>query len=313
MAVLDELAQAVSSVAQKAGASAVRVGGGWRGGSGVVIGPGTVLTNAHNVRSDELTVTFADGRQAQGQLAGMDVDGDLAVISVDTGSAPELGWSAAAGQIGTPVFAVTLNGNGPRVTFGLISSVARAFRGPRGRRISGSLEHTAPLVPGSSGSALVDAEGKLLGLNTNRLGGGFYLALPADESLRTRVAALQRGESTERPRLGIGIAPSRVARHMRRAVGLPDQDGVLVREVEEGSPAANAGIAAGDLIVEAAGRPIREPDDVYDALGTVAAGGSMTLRIVRGAEERTVEAQFTIEDGAAAESESSQTESGPVH
>lgn len=313
MALLDELAQAVSSVAQKAGASAVRVGGGWRGGSGVVVGPGAVLTNAHNVRSDELTVTFADGRQAQGQLAGVDVDGDLAVISVDTGGAPELGWSATAVQIGTPVFAVTLNGNGPRVTFGFISSVARAFRGPRGRRISGSLEHTAPLVPGSSGSALVDAEGKLLGLNTNRLGGGFYLALPADESLRTRVAALQRGESMERPRLGIGIAPSRVARHMRRAVGLPDQDGVLVREVEEGGPAANAGIAEGDLIVEAAGRPIRDPDDVYEALGTVGSGGFITLRIVRGAEERTVEARFNTENEASSESEAGQTETGPVH
>jgi len=313
MAVLDELAQAVASVAQKAGPSAVRVGGGWRGGSGVVIGPGAVLTNAHNVRTDELTVTFADGRQAVGKLGGIDIDGDLAVISVDTGGLPQLEWSAAAGQIGTPVFAVTLNGNGPRVTFGFISSVARAFRGPRGRRISGSLEHTAPLVPGSSGSALVDAEGMLLGLNTNRLGGGFYLALPADESLRTRVAALQRGESMERPRLGIGIAPSRVARHLRRAVGLPEQDGVLVREVEEGSPAARAGIAQGDLIVEAAGRPIREPDDVYDALGTVGSGGSITLRIVRGAEERTVEARFNDENEAATESGSGHAEAGPVH
>jgi len=312
MALLDELGQAVALVAEKAGASAVRIGGGWRGGSGVVIGPGAVLTNAHNVRSEELTVTFADGRQAQGKLAGIDVDGDLAVVSVDTENAPQLEWSAGTGQIGAPVFAVTLNGNGPRVTFGLISSVARAFRGPRGRRISGSLEHTAPLVPGSSGSALVDAEGKLLGLNTNRIGGGFYLALPADESLRTRVAALQRGESMERPRLGIGIAPSRVARHMRRAVGLPEQDGVLVREVEEGGPAARAGIAEGDLIVEAAGRPIREPDDVYEALGSVGATGSMTLRIFRGAEERTVEARFDGETETG-EPGSAETEGGPVH
>ena len=200
---------------------------------------------------------------------------------------------------------MTLNGSGPRVTFGLVSSVARAFRGPRGRRISGSIEHTAPLVPGSSGSALVDADGKLLGLNTNRLGGGFYLALPADESLRSRVAALQRGESMERPRLGIGIAPSWVARRMRRAVGLPDVEGVLVREVEGDSPADRAGIVEGDLIVEAAAKPIREPDDVYDALGTVSAGQSITLRIVRGAEERTVEARFE----AAAE----EADGGPVH
>ena len=305
MAVLEELGSAVSSVAEKVGASAVRVGGGWRGGSGVVIGAGAVLTNAHNVRSEELTVTFADGRQAAGKLAGIDVDGDLAVVSVETGSSPEIEWSAATAHIGTPVFAVTLNGSGPRVTLGFVSSVARAFRGPRGRRISGSLEHTAPLVPGSSGSALVDADGKLVGLNTNRLGGGFYLALPADETLRSRVAALQRGESLERPRLGIAIAPSWVARKMRRAVGLPDHEGVLVREVEAEGPADRAGVAEGDLIVEAAGKQIREPDDVYDALGSVGSGKSMTLRIVRGAEERSVEIQFDADGG--------EGENGPVH
>jgi len=313
MAVLQELGDAVASVAEKVGASAVRVGGGWRGGSGVVIGSNAVLTNAHNVRSDELTVTFADGRQAAGTIAGIDVDGDLAVVSVDTGSTPTVEWSSAAAHIGTPVFAVTLNGSGPRVTFGFVSSVARAFRGPRGRRISGSLEHTAPLVSGSSGSALVDTEGRLVGLNTNRLGGGFYLALPADESLRSRVAALQRGESAERPRLGVGIAPSWVARRMRRAVGLPDREGVLVRDVEEGSPAARAGIAEGDLIVEAAGKAIREPDDVFDALGSISAGQTMSVKIVRGIEDRTVEVDFA---GGAESTEAASGEeegSGPIH
>jgi serine protease Do len=312
MAVLDELGAAVASVADKVGGSAVRVGGGWRGGSGVVIGQGQVLTNAHNVRSDELTVTFADGRQAAGKVAGIDVDGDLAVVSVETGSAPAVDWSAGSAQLGTPVFAVTLNGNGPRVTLGFVSSVARAFRGPRGRRIAGSLEHTAPLVPGSSGSALVDADGKLVGLNTNRMGGGFYLALPADESLRSRVAAMQRGESLERPRLGIAIAPSWVALRMRRAVGLPDREGVLVREVESDSPADRAGIAEGDLLIEAAGKPIREPDDVYDALGSVGDATSISLRIVRGAEERTVEAHFSGSAGGQGDANAEGTD-GPVH
>jgi serine protease Do len=194
------------------------------------------------------------------------------------------------------------------VTFGFVSSVARKFRGPRGRRISGSIEHTAPLAPGSSGGALLDAEGRLLGLNTNRLGTGFYLALPADEGLRSRVDALKRGESAERPRLGIGIAPSWVARRMRRAVGLPDREGVLVREVEPGSPADKAGVAEGDLIVEVGGRLIREPDDVYDALGIVSAGSTLELLIVRGADERSVEAKFEAE-GPQAASESD----GPVH
>jgi serine protease Do len=287
------------------------VGGGWRGGSGVVIGNGAVLTNAHNVRSDELSVTFADGRTESGKLAGIDIDGDLAVIATNTGDAPVIEWANEPAQIGTAVIAVTLNGNGPRVTLGFVSSVARAFRGPRGRRISGSVEHTAPLVSGSSGSALVDATGRLVGINTNRLGGGFYLALPADEALRTRVAALQRGENVERPRLGIGIAPVWAARRMRRAVGLPDRDGVLVREVESDSPAARAGVKEGDLIVEVGGRAIREPDDVFDALGAIS-GDSVSLRIVRGAEEQTVEAHFADKDTETG-SPAADAGEGPVH
>ncbi len=98
MAMLDELGSAIGSVAEKVGSAAVRVGGGWRGGSGLVVGQGAVLTNAHNVRSDELTVTFADGRQATGTLAGVDVDGDLAVIAVDTGSTTPLEWADRRGK-----------------------------------------------------------------------------------------------------------------------------------------------------------------------------------------------------------------------
>jgi len=309
VAILDEVAGALAGVAEKVAPSVVRIGGGWRGGSGVVISEGAVLTNAHNVRGAEVTVVFADGRRSAGSVAGIDVDGDLAVLSVDTGSAAGLDWAGTQATIGTPIFAVAHNRDGARVTFGFVSSVARAFRGPRGRRISGSIEHTAPLAPGSSGSPLVDGEGRLVGLNTNRLGGGFYLALPADESLRGRVAALQRGESAERPHLGIGIAPSWVARRMRRAVGLPDRQGVLVREVEPGSPAARAGISEGDLIVEAGGRSIAEPDDVYEALAGVSAGSTIELRLVRGADELSVEARF----GETAESGNDGESGGPVH
>ena len=91
-------------------------------------------------------------------------------------------------------------GRGLRVTFGFVSGIDRTFRGPRGLRITGSLEHTAPLLPGSSGGPVLDAEGQLLGINTNRLGEGFYLAIPADEALRGRVDALARGESVRRRR-----------------------------------------------------------------------------------------------------------------
>ena len=291
MATLDELESSFSAVIDKVGPSVVRLGG-WRGGAGVVIGTGAILTNAHNVRGESATVTFADGHEAEAQLAGIDVDGDLAVLTIDTGSAAAIEWSDRGATIGTAAFAVTTSGSGTRATFGFVSSVARSFRGPRGRRISGSIEHTAPLAPGSSGSALVDRDGRRIGLNTNRVGSGFYLALPADEALKNRIAALQRGETAERPTLGVGIAPSWVANRMRRAVGLGEREGVLVREVEDGSPAQRAGIREGDLIVEAGGHKIVEPDDVYDALGTVAANGSIQIQVVRGAEELSVEASF---------------------
>src|SRR3984957_2217428 len=297
MTILDEVGTSIRQLAEGAGASVVGVGQRRGAGSGIVLGTGQVLTNAHNARGDQVTVTFADGRTAEGSVAGRDIDGDLAVISVDTGETPALPWAdGAPAQMGEPVFAVANpGGRGLRVTFGFVSSVDRSFRGPRGRRITGSLEHTAPLLPGSSGGPVVDAAGRLLAINTSRLGEGFYLAVPADEALRGRADALARGETATSPRLGISITPGHVARRLRRAVGLPDTDGVLVGEVADASPAARAGLASGDLIVAAAGRPVSAPDDLFDAL-VAARGGTLELRVVRGTDERTLQVTFTDPD-----------------
>ena len=261
---------------------------------GIVLGEGQVLTSAHNVRGDQVTVTFADGRTAEGSVAGHDIDSDLAVISVGTGETPVLSWASRASvQIGTPVFALANpGGRGLRVTVGFVSGIEQAFRGPRGRRITGSLEHTAPLLPGSSGGPVLDAGGQLLGINTHRLGEGFYLAIPADDGLRGRADALARGQTATSPRLGVAIAPGHVARRLRRAVGLPDTDGLLIREVVEASPAARAGLAPGDLIVAAAGQPARTPDDLFDALAATH-GGTLELKVVRGTDERTLQVTFT--------------------
>jgi serine protease Do len=287
MSALDELSQSLTGLAGSITPSVVGIGSRLRG-SGVVIADGQVLTNAHNIRGEEVTVTFSDGRSSTGRLAGVDVDGDLAVIAIDTAGAKALTWADGDGpSAGTVVFAAAATpGGGARVTFGTISAVERSFRGPGGRRIGGSLEHTAPLAPGSSGGPLVDAEGRLLGLNTNRLGEGFYLALPADAALRARVEALGRGESVERPRLGIAIAPNRVARRLRQSVGLPERDGLLVRGVEDDSPAARAGIRDGDLIVEVAGRAVTDGDALQEILGTVEM--PFEVKLVRGTDERTV-------------------------
>ena len=289
MSALDELQAAVTKVAERAAPAVVGIGGRWHRGSGVVVAENRVLTYAHNVHGDGATCVFADGRHVRGNLLGEDMDGDLAVLEVNTGGIAPLAWgSAALTGVGAAVFAVASAGNGGfRTTVGQVSGVARSFRGPGGRLIGGSIEHTAPLASGSSGSPILDAEGRLLGLNTQRLGEGFYLALPADDDLKARIDALTRGESTVRPRLGIAVAPGHVARHLRRAVGLPDRDGILVRAVEEESPAKKAGIREGDLIVSAAGVALTDPDELHAALA-LAGTGSIEIGLVRGVEELVV-------------------------
>lgn len=294
MAVLDEIGQAAAQVASKVGPAVARIGRGPGRGAGVVVGDGVVVTNAHNLRGEEVTVTFHDGRQEVAQVAGVDVDGDLAVLRVDTSGVTPLEWASTPAHQGAAVFAVTSSAAGePRVSLGLVASVGQSFRGPRGRRITGSLEHTAPLPRGSSGGPVVDGSGRLVGINTNRLGEGFYQALPADADLETRIAALGRGESPTRRRLGVAVAPPRAARHMRRAVGLPERDGLLVREVQDASPAGRAGIRGGDLMVAASGRDVTTLDDLYEALDAVEDGGSLALRVVRGVEEMDVSVGFT--------------------
>jgi serine protease Do len=286
MSALDDLQSAITSVAGAAGASIVGIGSRQRG-SGVVVADGKVLTNAHNLRGDEVTVTFADGRSIRGQVDGIDFDGDLAVVSVDTAGAKAVAWADAAVATGALVFgAAATPGGGTRVTFGSVSAVSRAFRGPGGRKIAGSIEHTAPLAPGSSGGAILDASGRFVGLNTNRLGEGFYLALPADSELKARIDALGRGESPSRRRLGVAVAPAFVARRMRRSVGLPERDGLLVRGVEEDSDAERAGIQQGDLIVEVAGKAIADGDELIEALASAAT--PYEVKLVRGVEDVTV-------------------------
>jgi len=287
MSVLTEVQDSIKSVRDKLEQAVVGVGNHRGIGSGVVIADGRILTNAHNLRGNEVTVTFHDGRSESATVVGVDVDGDIAVLSANTGGIGPVEWNGAAAEIGDPVFALSNpGGHGLRVTVGYISGTQRSFRGPRGRRIAGSVEHTAPLLPGSSGGPTVDPDGKLLGINTNRLGEGFYLAIPADDTLRARVDKLSRGETPTRPRLGVGIMPPEVARNLRRSVGLPDADGLLVRFVEDDGPAAKAGIAEGDLITAAGDRTLNSADDLHDALEK--AGKTLELTVIRGTEERKV-------------------------
>jgi serine protease Do len=288
MQALQEIQETIGGLAERIGPKVVGVG---HFGSGVVIGDGSVLTNAHVVRREEVRVRFADGRTVTGAVAGIDPEGDVAVISADTAAVEPIEWVGGNDlAVGTPVFALANpGGRGLRVTLGFVSSLGRSFRGPRGRRIKGSVEHTAPLPRGSSGSPIVDAEGRLLGLNTIRLEGGLILAIAADGALRERATALGRGEAPTRAALGLALAPPRVARRLRSAVGLPEREGLLVRGVVEQGPAERAGIEKGDLIVAAAGTPLTGVDDLYEQLDKTGSAGTIELELVRGTDERAAE------------------------
>jgi serine protease Do len=288
---LAEASELISSTAAAAGPAVVGIGPGWRGGTGVVVGEGRVLTAAHNLRRDHPGVVFADGRRERAEAVGVDRDVDLAVLAVDTGGVEpiEAAPADAGGGIGSIVVGLARpGGRALRVTHGFVSTDQREVRGPRGRRIP-AVEHTAPLPRGSSGGPLLDTEGRLVGINVIRLDGGLIVAVDTI-ALADEIERLGRGEAPTRRRLGVAVAPPHVARRMRRSVGLPDATGVLVRAVEDDSPAARAGLERGDLLVELDGKALERIDDLYAALDGAADG--IDLGVLRGADRRDVRIEF---------------------
>jgi serine protease Do len=289
MTALAEATDLIRAAARDAAPAVVGLGPGWRGGTGVVVADGRVLTAAHNLRRDGARVVFADGRRERAELLGVDRDLDLAVLAVDTAGIEPLEAASEALELGSVVVAVARpGGRALRVTHGFVSTDQREVRGPRGRRIP-AVEHTAPLPRGSSGGPLLDADGKLVGINVIRLDGGLIVAVDT-VALADDIERLGRGEAPTRRRLGIAVAPPHVARRLRRAVGLPDATGVLVRAVEDGSAAEQAGLERGDLLVELNGKPLERVDDLYTALDAPAE--SLELKVLRGTDERTLTVAF---------------------
>jgi serine protease Do len=302
MTLLEELEAVVSRTAESAGPAVVGLGRGWGVGSGVVVAPGRVLTNAHNLRHEEVSVRFADGRTAQGRVAGADSDLDVAVVEVDTGEVEPVQWpeEGTAPAIGRAVLALSNpGGRGLRVTPGFIASTARSFRGPRGRRIAGAIEHTAPLPRGSSGGPIVDAGGRLVGINTHRVDSGFYLALPTGADFRRFVERAAAGEVTTRRSLGIAVVPPAAARRMRAAVGLPAVEAPLIRGLDEEGPAGRAGLRRGDQILRAGDVTITTVEDLQRVLAD--AGSTLALRILRGTDEIDVQVDFDSTDASGGE------------
>ncbi len=292
--ILTEIGEAVASLADSVGPSVVGLGGRWGMGSGVLLEDGLVLTNAHNVSPERATVTFLDGHVEQAMVLGIDVDADLALLEVGNSQARPVAWKPGevALGIGAPVVGLANpGGRGLRATLGWVAAANRSFRGPRGRRVAGGFEHTALAPPGASGGPVVDLDGQLVGINTRRLGRGFYLAQAASSDLRATVIALRSGDRPEPRHLGIGLAPVEVTRRLRRTMGLDEADGLLIRLVEEGSPADVAGVREGDVLVSAGDQATSDVDDLHRVLS--GAGQSLNLELVRVNDRVSVTARFS--------------------
>ena len=288
---ITEFEKLISSTVATAAGSIVSIGRNGRG-TGFVIAADRVLTSAHNLRDNTVAVTFADSRAEQATVHAVDADGDLVVLAVPTGEAAPLSFAATVPPLGAAVVALSRGGHRERATLGFVSGLDHAFHGPRGRVVRGSIEHTAPLARGSSGGPVFDASGAVAGINTHRVGDGFYLARSADDALRARVAELLEGRSPQRRTLGVAVAPNHVARQLRQAVGLPERDGVLVRGLDDAGPAARAGLLVGDLVVRVGDRTVATVDDLQDALEAITAD-TADVAVVRGNDDLTLTVDFT--------------------
>lgn len=284
----------VTSIIDEVGPSVIRLGHGARRGCGVVVAPDRVVVLSRSLTAGRNLEVVLGGRTREpGEVLGADRSAGVSLVQVATGDARPLAWAEAMPAPGDVVYALGDPGTGLRVTEGRVSAAPVQLRGPGGRPLTG-IEHTAPLPRGCGGGPLVDAGGALLGLNALRTDPGFLVASAAT-TVRPAIERLLAGGSEPEP-LGVAVAPARVARRLRQAVGLPDRDGLLVREVLAGSVAERAGLSVGDLIVRVGETAVTNPDELVAALER--ADGRLPVGVVRGADELELEAVFAAASGS---------------
>jgi len=283
-----------SSVANLRVARRTRRGPAAGGGSGVVISEdGFLLTSAHVVEgaTSRVNASFVDGSQVGVRVVGTDPLSDLAVLRADSARlAPaELG-DAAALRVGQLVVAIgNPNGFASSVTAGVVSALGRSLptrSGQTVRVVDDVIQTDAALNPGNSGGALVDGRGRVVGINTAVAGVGLGLAVPINATTRQIVAALMREGRVRRAWLGVSVGtrplPPRVAATLGR------DRAVEVVEVQEGSPAAEAGLRGEDLVVAVEGLPVRGVDDLHRLMTAERIGQRTTFSLVRDGSVREV-------------------------
>jgi serine protease Do len=259
-------------------------------GSGFILdAEGYIVTNHHVIDgADEVTVVLNDGTSHSAEVVGRDSKTDLALLKIDADRplvAVELGDSSKA-RVGDWILAV---GN----PFGLGGSVNAGIISARGRDINSGpyddyFQIDAPINRGNSGGPLFDIQGRVIGVNTaifSPSGGnvGIGFAIPA-ETVERVVADLRRNGHVERGWLGVQI--QEVTEELAAGLGLDRATGILVADLLPGSPAAGTDLRAGDVILSADGQPLADPKALSRRVAETEAGSSMTLRVLRGGQER---------------------------
>jgi serine protease Do len=293
---LDAYSRAVVAVAERVGPSVAslrvmrRVRGGQvpaGDGSAVALTPdGFLLTSAHVVGRSARggRVSFADGREERFEIVGRDALSDLAVLRAEgTPLRPATLGVAERLRVGQLVVAIgNPHGLGGSVTAGVISALGRSLpaRSRRGGRIIDNVIQTdAALNPGSSGGALADSRGRVVGINTAVAGVGLGLAVPMNESTQRVISELMRDGRVRRAYLGIAGGPRPVPPHARAAAGATTS--VEVVEVVTGSPADRAGIRPEDLILSVNGTAITRVEDLQRLMVADLIGVPVNVRLLR--------------------------------
>jgi serine protease Do len=254
-------------------------------GSGVIVSPeGYILTNAHVVDgAKEVSVTLYDKREMKGRVVGMDPREDVAVVKIEGRSFPAitLGDSDKV-EVGDIVLAVGEPfGLGGTVTNGIVSALGRSGLGIE--EVENFIQTDAPINPGNSGGALVDDQGRLIGINTAIAGNsggsqGIGFAVPINMARHDLDEIIAHGK-VERGYLG--ILPQDVTPSLAKAFGVSQTAGALVGEVTPDSPAARGGLKQGDIITQVNGQPVSDANQLRLKVGMMAPDANVTLKVMR--------------------------------